>query len=186
MYKKPIKRKFLAAAIGLTWLVAVGTGTFLLMAYANTPGKAGAVSVHWPEASRVSRDKAKPTLIMFMHPHCPCSRASVGELALLMAHCQGRVDAHVLFVQPPGMTTDWVETDTWRSASQIPGVTVARDGNEREAQLFGVETSGDTVLYDSQGRLLFHGGIGVRMLVVRVQDGNGELKSAYGNCVIRY
>jgi hypothetical protein len=94
-----------------------------------------------------------------MHPHCPCSRASIGELALLMAHCQGRVDAQVLFLQPAEMSSDWVLTDLWREAARIPGVTVSRDEAGREARLFGAETSGDTALYDGQGRLMFHGGI---------------------------
>jgi hypothetical protein len=76
-----------------------------------------------------------------------------------MAHCQGRVSAYVLFVQPAGMTADWAETDTYHAAAEIPGVTVQRDVSGRETRIFGVETSGDTVLYDTQGRLEFHGGI---------------------------
>jgi hypothetical protein len=107
----------------------------------------------------VPQDKEHPTLVMFMHPHCPCSRASVGELAEVMAHCQGRVNAHVLFLQPTEMKADWVETDMWREAAKIPGVTVSRDEAGREARLFGAETSGDTALYDAKGRLMFHGGI---------------------------
>jgi hypothetical protein len=96
---------------------------------------------------------------MFIHPHCPCSKASVGELALLMAHCQGRVNAHVLFLQPTEATSDWVLTDTWREAARIPGVTVHRDEGGREARLFQAETSGDTALYDAMGGLMFHGGM---------------------------
>ena len=102
------------------------TGTFLMLTYANTPGKAGSTSTSWPESSQLSRNNERPTLIMFMHPHCPCSRASIDELALLMAHCQGRVDAHVLFIQHAAMAPDWVVTDTWREAALIPSVTVDR------------------------------------------------------------
>jgi hypothetical protein len=83
----------------------------------------------------------------------------VGELALLMAHCQEKVNARVLFLQPKEMPSNWALTDLCREAAQIPGVTVDHDEDGREARLFHVETSGDTALYDSNGILIFHGGI---------------------------
>lgn len=153
------KRKALTAFLGVIWLGTVLAGTLFMLAYANSPGKAGEPPAQWPAASRISRHAGIPTLVMFMHPQCPCSKASVGELALLMAHCQGRVNTVVLFLQPAEMTNDWVLTDTWTEAKRIPGVTVQRDLSGNEARLFQVETSGDTVLYDTSGRRLFHGGI---------------------------
>jgi hypothetical protein len=83
----------------------------------------------------------------------------VGELAFLMAHCQGRVAVHLFFLQPAEMPSNWTMTDLWRDAARIPGVTVHRDDAGREARLFGAETSGETALYDAEGSLLFHGGI---------------------------
>ncbi len=153
------KNRLLTVTLWVAWLATVVTGTFLLLAYSNAPGKPGSPPENWPQSSQVPHDKERPTLIMFMHPHCPCSRASIGELAEVMAHCQGRVSAHVLFVRPAEMNPDWVLTDTWRTATNIPGVSVSRDDAGREARLFGVETSGDTVLYDAKGRLMFHGGV---------------------------
>ena len=153
------KRRILAVTVGIAWLVMIVAGSFVLLAYTNSPGKPGSPPETWPHSSQVPHDKDRPTLIMFMHPHCPCSRASIGELAEVMAHCQGRVSAHVLFLRPTEMDPDWVLTDTWRDAAKIPGVTVSRDEAGREARLFGAETSGDTALYDAKGRLMFHGGI---------------------------
>jgi hypothetical protein len=148
-----------AVTLGLVWLGTILTGTFLMLAYANSAGPTGSPPMNWPAASQVRHDPKLPTLVMFLHPHCPCSRASVEELALLMAHCQERVDAHVLFLQPTVMPSNWPLTDLWRAAERIPGVTVHRDEDGREARLFHVETSGDTALYDSKGVLIFHGGI---------------------------
>jgi hypothetical protein len=96
---------------------------------------------------------------MFLHPHCPCSRASVGELALLMAHCQNRASVIVMFLQPTETTSNWVNTETWKAVTQIPGVIARRDEAGAEARLFRVETSGDTAVYSAKGDLLFHGGI---------------------------
>jgi hypothetical protein len=145
--------------IGAVWLGIVLAGTLMMVVYANTPGEAGSSPASWPDSSQLPRNTNSATLVMFIHPHCPCSRASIGELALLMAHCQGRVGAHVFFVKPAGMTTEWMQTDTWKEASRIPGVTVHPDDEGREAKRFGAETSGTTELFDAEGRLLFHGGI---------------------------
>jgi hypothetical protein len=69
------------------------------------------------------------------------------------------VDAHVLFYQPDGFTDEWAQTDLWQSAAAIPGVTVSRDESGIEARRFQAETSGQILLYDTGGRLLFSGGI---------------------------
>jgi hypothetical protein len=85
----------------------------------------------------------------------------MGELAILMAHCQGLVNAHVVFFQPSGSSEDWTHSDLWRAATAIPGVTVQADQDGREARLFHAETSGHTALYNAQGLLVFDGGITV-------------------------
>ena len=76
-----------------------------------------------------------------------------------MARSSGRLAAHVLFIKPAGTASDWTQTDLWRTASAIPGVTVHEDDAGNEARRFHLETSGNTALYDADGRLLFHGGI---------------------------
>jgi hypothetical protein len=76
-----------------------------------------------------------------------------------MAHCQGRLNAYVLFIKPEGFTEDWEKTDLWQSASQIPGVQVISDPSGEEARRFDAVTSGQTMLYDLKGELVFRGGI---------------------------
>jgi len=144
---------------GLVWLGVAVAATILMAAFSAAPNRAGSPPALWPETSQVTHDPARPTLVMFVHPRCPCSRASIGELAILMAHCQGRVSAHVLFLNPKEEAADWVHSDTWREAAAIPGVAVYADKDGQDAQRFQVETSGDTVLYDANGHLIFHGGI---------------------------
>jgi hypothetical protein len=76
-----------------------------------------------------------------------------------MAQAQGRVSAYVLFLKPTDSSTDWEKTDLWQSAARIPGVNVVADDNGIEARRFHAVTSGQTALYDTDGRLLFSGGI---------------------------
>jgi len=96
---------------------------------------------------------------MLAHPHCPCTRASVGELARIMAHGQGKVNACVLFVKPTGAGANWDDTELRHNAAAIPGVTVLTDSDRTETARFGAETSGHTLLFGRDGALLFSGGI---------------------------
>jgi hypothetical protein len=77
----------------------------------------------------------------------------------MMARMQGKVDAYVLFLKPRQSGTDWEDTDLRRSAAAIPSVTVLSDVDGVEARRFGAETSGHTLLFNRDGRLLFSGGI---------------------------
>ena len=153
------RRTSILFGVCIVWGLVVGAGLMRLWAYADTPGKAAAAPERWPQASRLSRDPQRPTLVLFAHPQCACSRATVNELARLMAHEQGRVTVHVLFYEPEGADAAWEHTDLWRSASAIPGVRVATDTSGREAAAFDASVSGQTLLYDQNGRLAFSGGI---------------------------
>lgn len=153
------KKIFVTTALGTVWLAALAFGGRTLFRYETTPGRVGQVSSVWPGESIISAPTDKPTLLMFAHPHCPCTRASVGELAQIMAHALGKVHAYVLFVKPPNAGADWDDTGLRASAAAIPGVVVMTDENGTEAARFGAETSGHTLVFDRKGALLFSGGI---------------------------
>jgi len=146
-------------ACAALWLLAIGFGLSMLWNYQNSAGAAGVPPSRWPVNSRVEPMTGQPTLVMMVHPHCPCSRASIGELALMMARCQGRVSAYVLFFKPEGFPDGWERTDLWDSAASIPGVKAISDYGGIAARGFNAMTSGATMLYDAEGRLLFSGGI---------------------------
>ncbi len=155
--KRP-RRPLLAAAF-LLWLIVVGVGLGRLWAYAQTPGPAAHASALWPAATALVRDTHRPTLLVFAHPQCPCSRATIGELAILMAQARDRVTAYVIFYRPLNVEAGWEQTDLWRSAAAIPGVRVVPDENGAGATVFDAATSGQTLLYDADGRLIFSGGM---------------------------
>ena len=153
------KNSFILILFGILWLAAVGFGLNKLWHYENDPGIAADAPARWPADSLLKPASGGATLLMFVHPHCPCTRASVGELALLMARCQGRLNAYVLVIRPKEFSADWEKTDLWYSAAAIPGVTVAEDEEGAEAQRFHAATSGQTLLYNLEGILQFSGGI---------------------------
>ena len=108
---------------------------------------------------RVGLDLNKPTLIMLVHPQCPCSRASLTELSRLAALCPNKANVSVLFLRPAGCPEAFADTDLRRQAEAIPGVAVRTDDNGDAAKRLGAATSGETLLYAPDGRLLFHGGL---------------------------
>ncbi|NOT53775.1 MAG: RedB protein [Deltaproteobacteria bacterium] len=124
-----------------------------------TPGPPAIGPSSWPVESHIPRQPHQPTLVMLAHPQCSCTRASIGELAILMAQLPRPVEAHVVFLTPTTLTGTWEQTDLWQSAAAIPGVQVFADRDGQEARLFQVTTSGQVLLYDERGRLAFAGGI---------------------------
>jgi hypothetical protein len=153
------KNRLILSATSALWLLMVCAGIGILWRYESTPGLAAAAPERWPDGSRIERARDGATLVMLAHPHCPCTRASIGELDRLMTQAQGRVKTYVLFVKPPNFADAWVQTDLLASAAAIPGVVVVRDDEGVEAARFRATTSGQTMLYDTVGKLLFSGGI---------------------------
>src|ERR1700687_4586607 len=125
----------------------------------ESPGRSGTPPTTWPTNSAISRKAELPALVLFIHPHCPCSRATIGELAILMAHSHGQFNANVVFVTPAGFGEAWQKTDLWSTATDIPAVSVSVDEGGVEARLFRSETSGQAALYSAPGQLVFSGGI---------------------------
>ena len=149
---------YATALVAVGWGAAVAVGIGSLLNYESAPGTVAAVPKSWPE-SGIKLAANRATLVMAAHPHCPCTRASVAELAKVMARVEGKVTAYILFSKPENSGADWEDTALRRSAAAIPGVTTLTDAGGAEAARFGAETSGHTVLFAPDGRLLFSGGI---------------------------
>ncbi len=147
------------AAFSALWAVIVGAGVFALAKHGATPGRAAAADVTIGPPKSVPAVAGKMTLVMFLHPKCPCSRASVAELSELMGRCGDRLGATVFVYQPGGEPTDWSRTETVADAANIPGVAVRTDVDAAMARRYGAQTSGQIFLYDASGKLEFTGGI---------------------------
>ncbi len=143
----------------LLWAVLVGSGFYKLLSYGATPGEAGEAPRFWPKESGLFLEQGMSRLVISLHPHCGCSRASLGELAIIMGKFKNKVSADVLFYSPSNISEDWVKSDLWYSAQSIPGVQTIIDQDGNKAKLFQAKTSGQTLLYDPQGKLIFSGGI---------------------------
>lgn len=146
-------------AIAAFWLIAAATGLWVVWAWDNNPGLGANAPTRWPHASALSRASDRPTLLLLAHPRCSCTQASLGELAEALARAQVQPKTYVVFIKPREFAAGWEQSDLWKTATALPDVTVLRDDDGREAARFGAATSGQTLLYDAAGTLVFSGGV---------------------------
>jgi hypothetical protein len=139
------------ARIGVVaWALLVAAGLHWLAQYKTTPGAQQEAPRLWPAASKLAPAPGRNSLLLFLHPQCPCSRATLEELAQL----HGDPAISIVFSDSAAL-----EGSTWDAAKSIRGATLFADKDGAEAKLFGAHTSGQVVVYDAAGRLQFAGGI---------------------------
>lgn len=145
----------------IAWLGVIVLGTILSATYENKPGDHGAAPTKVVSAGDVAQpktSKAKFHMIMFVHPKCPCTRASIAELRNLM---EGNSDlkATVYCYRPSSEKAGWEKSEIWKEAQKIDNVTLVVDVDGAKAGVYRIVTSGQVLLYDVNENLVFSGGI---------------------------
>lgn len=163
-----------AGALG-AWIVVVVAGFAALGMYENRPGDRADAPGRWPvepggegfEAVAaatgvvtVDPPPAAARVVLFAHPRCPCTLASVEELARVAAQVpEGTLDVTVALFVPAGADPRFTQTELAAAARRIPGAHVVQDVDGRLARGFGARTSGHVVAYDRGGALRLQGGL---------------------------
>ena len=142
------------------WLLGVCGMTYTLLNYQSSPCDPGSPPKEWPSETPWKLNREHGTLLLFIHPGCPCTDASVELLAregplIKMA----RIDTRVVVFKPPHLRDQWAYTDLWDAAARLPGVKFTIDSGGTICQKFGVRTSGHVLLYSPGGVLIFTGGV---------------------------
>src|SRR5882757_6736657 len=75
------KRNLFLVSGTMLWLLSVGAGIAALWQYSLSPGTRGEPPHEWPSSSAIRPEPDQFTLVVVVHPHCVCSRATIGELA---------------------------------------------------------------------------------------------------------
>lgn len=141
------------------WLIALSSGMAVMTHSSLTAGAVGATPERWPVASAVSRQSAKATIVVSVHPGCPCTSATMAELSEWTQSRQNPPEVVVLAVLPDGVATHW---DLRRLAEQTGAIAGARlivDPSGVESLRHGAMTSGHLAFYDAAGVLRFRGGV---------------------------
>lgn len=135
-------------------------GFYQLLRFDSTPASQHYAPGLWPESAGIAFPAGKPALLVFLHPLCPCSRATLEELNGVITHLPktDRPEIHLLFVRST-RNPDWSGGELWERATRIPDAIREWDVGGRIAVRFGARTSGATLLYGVRKNLLFQGGI---------------------------
>ncbi|WP_168196483.1 redoxin domain-containing protein [Bdellovibrio sp. NC01] len=143
-------------------LVLSGTllvlGFYFFEQYNFTPGDQVAAPERFPASvNSTFLDKQVPTLLVFAHPKCTCTQATLAELEKLKSKLGAQVAVKVFISYDPQDAFEGQAIE--KQARTIANVEVEKDLNRKVAKTFGALTSGQTMLYAPEGNLLFQGGI---------------------------
>lgn len=136
------------------WMTALSLGAWICLDYEKTPANVSPSSRKIFFARTPASDYC---LVMFAHPKCECTKASLSELARFLAR-NTNTRAKIYFNVPHGFEA-WTHEENLRLAESIPGVSVFTDLNGLVAKKFDAKASGECFLFDQKSNLRFHGGI---------------------------
>ncbi|GMU01444.1 hypothetical protein KH5H1_55640 [Corallococcus caeni] len=139
------------------WLVASVLGLGLVWSHASAAGLGATPPSRLPE--RFPRTPGTWTLFVLLHPQCPCSRATLAELAKLLDREGARLATRVFVWAPRQAPPGFERSELWTRALALPGAQVVADVDGAVARELGVSTSGQVVLYSPDGVERFSGGI---------------------------
>jgi hypothetical protein len=136
------------------WLLACAAGFYALGAKSGESAPNATAPETWPVSAHVPHRAGRPTLVLFAHARCACTRATIRELERLLARAKDEPDAWIVLSGPP----EDGPVSIGAMARAVVGAKVVEDDGA-EAARFGVKASGQVLVYARDGRLLFNGGI---------------------------
>lgn len=139
------------------FVLSILGGIHSLMTYSGKAGAQTPAEGHWPASSKLSSSK-NPHLVMFLHPGCSCSKASLAELGRLLAEAP-ELSAQLVFMRTPKLEKLFVENPLISKAKTLPRTEIVFDEHGEEAKIFGAETSGHSYFYNEKSELIFNGGL---------------------------
>jgi hypothetical protein len=150
----------------MCWFLALIIGQSVMLTYGwerGVPQGAGP-PVRWPEGTQLARSEGGDSLLLFVHPNCPCTQATIVELERLLSSFQstGRLDRLELWVVaaiPRCAPKKWTFTSLIERSLRLPKAKLCLDHGGIESSRFAALTSGTVMLYSPGGRLRYFGGV---------------------------
>ena len=172
------------------WTLGIFAGFTAIWTHASTPGQMEIATERWPEGTSLQLDTAVPTMVVFVHPECPCARATLAHLVSIIDRAS--VVVTLVSMAPPNdqlMQGNLIGCRTQlETLATHPLVTKIDDVDHAIAHRFGASTSGDCFLYSTSGNLMFRGGVtasrghlgdnaGLQLVVDRINDPSQPVES---------
>ncbi len=149
--------RFVLPVCGVVWLISLAVGLAMIIDFDARPGELTETTSQWPDGTKLVLDSRGKTLVMFVHPACPCSLASLNELDRLVRSSLVPSTLYVVFVGPRiegGPLPRLVAR-----AGEIANATLRFDPTGEEANRFDGRTSGTLFVFSATGELAYCGGV---------------------------
>ncbi len=147
----------------VAWIAAAVAGWYGISAYGfkGDPRATTDLVSQWPAESTIAQMTGRPTLVLFLHPKCPCSRATVAELERLPVLVPANALPNVCIVAaaPRSSGDRWWSNQFLDRVGRLPNARLVRDSGGVETALFGARISGTVLLFDADGNRLYAGGV---------------------------
>ncbi|MEX0886092.1 MAG: hypothetical protein WD009_06595 [Phycisphaeraceae bacterium] len=142
------------------WLGVVALGAHWLYAYGSEPGPGADPPATLPAGHNLPLEPGRGAVVMFMHPQCPCTRASLREIERVLARVQDAgVQVVLVLLADADVPSLARGGGLWPMAERLGGATVVSDEQAGATRTFGVSISGHVLYYDGAGQLRFSGGV---------------------------
>ena len=105
------------------------------------------------------RTSKSPSILLFVHPRCPHSIATVRQLRNILLRENYEINIRLSVLCPPDCRDDWYETSLLEEARRIQGIQVVLDYGGTLTKRYGALTSGMLLFYNDRNQLVFQGGI---------------------------
>ncbi|HBJ36692.1 MAG TPA: hypothetical protein DDZ51_18435 [Planctomycetaceae bacterium] len=177
------RRQAILPWVAAVWMIGVFAGFTAIWTHASTPGETGSATDPWPKGTPLVLDTQVPTMVVFIHPECPCARATLAHLASIIDRAS--VVVSIVSMTPPVDREPKSDLAGCRQQLETlathPLVTRIDDIEDSITNRFGASTSGDCFLYSTNGNLMFRGGVtasrghlgdnaGLQLVVDRIND----------------
>src|SRR3954447_8938178 len=110
MGRRLVVSTLLLVALGI-WIVTIAVMFRAIRRFETTPGRAAVARRAWPAGSSIHPTAGQWSLVMLVHPHCSCSRASVTELQAILDKAPASLKTYVLVYRPSDAAAGWEKTD---------------------------------------------------------------------------
>ena len=158
---------FRVLKIVLLWVcpIAFVFGSWVLTDYSYRPGAVGSLVTDLSTVEEfaelncdIELGSKATTLILFYHPHCPCTKATVDNLRQTVARYSKQTRVVAFGFCPDEKPDTWISSPLTSALRRLKA-NIFADKDGEFCSRFGITTSGHVLAYGDDGRLLFSGGI---------------------------
>ncbi|GIX00102.1 MAG: hypothetical protein KatS3mg111_3434 [Pirellulaceae bacterium] len=99
-------------------------------------------------------------VLVFVHPKCPCSMATIDNLGRLLPRCPANYAVTAIVFVPEGKDKEWAtETATFAALERLPHTRIEFDTGGTRIRQWNVRRSGHVIVKAPDGSVAFSGGI---------------------------